>query len=60
MGRNVAEMELALIVATVFRRYGFVLREEELDTREGFLRKPVGCRVGVRRRGAGTGVEVGS
>lgn len=55
MGRNVAEMELALIVATVFRRYGFELREGELVTREGFLRKPVGCRVGVRRRGEGAG-----
>lgn len=47
-------MELALIVATVFGRYGFELREGEegkgLKTREGFLRKPLGCRVGVRRR----------
>jgi len=53
VGRNVAEMELALIVATVFRRYAFELREGELVTREGFLRKPVGCRVGVGRRGEG-------
>lgn len=45
-------MELALIVATVFGRYGFVLREREEGwvTREGFLRKPLGLRVGVRRR----------
>lgn len=50
MGRNVAEMELALIVATVARRYAFELREAELRTREGFLRKPVRCRVGMRRR----------
>lgn len=51
VGRNVAEMELALIVSTVMRRYEFELREEgELMTREGFLRKPVGCRVGMRRR----------
>ncbi len=51
MGRNVAEMELALIVATVIRRYEFELREDgALKTREGFLRKPVRCRVAMRRR----------
>lgn len=51
MGRNVAEMELALIVATVGRRFEFELREQgELRTREGFLRKPIACRVGMRRR----------
>lgn len=51
MGRNVAEMELALIVATVGRRFEFELRERgELMTREGFLRKPIACRVGMRRR----------
>ena len=51
MGRNVAEMELALIVSTVARRYDFELRQDELDTREGFLRKPLGCNVGMRKRG---------
>lgn len=51
VGRNVAEMELTLIVATVFRRYEFELRQkEEMKTREGFLRKPMGLRVGMRRR----------
>jgi len=50
VGRNVAEMELALIVATVFRRYEFVLRQDEMLTREGFLRKPLGLEVGMRRR----------
>ncbi len=50
VGRNVAEMELALIVATVFRRYEFELRQGEMQTREGFLRKPVGLEVGMRRR----------
>ncbi|MCJ1300609.1 hypothetical protein MMC08_003406 [Hypocenomyce scalaris] len=51
VGRNVAEMELALIVSTVARRYDFELRQDELDTREGFLRKPLGCNVGMRKRG---------
>ncbi|KAI9838603.1 MAG: hypothetical protein M1819_004917 [Sarea resinae] len=50
VGRNVAEMELALIVATVCQRYEFELYQEELETREGFLRKPLGCRVGMRKR----------
>lgn len=50
VGRNVAEMELALIVATVFRRYEFELRQEKLETREGFLRKPLALNVGMRRR----------
>lgn len=51
VGRNVAEMELALIVSTVARRFEFELLEEgALETREGFLRKPVGCQVGMRRR----------
>ena len=51
MGRNVAEMELALIVATVMRRYTFELREcGDLETREGFLRKPIRCEVGMRKR----------
>jgi benzoate 4-monooxygenase len=50
VGRNVAEMELALIVSTVFRRYEFELYQDELQTREGFLRKPLGLQVGMRKR----------
>ena len=50
VGRNVAEMELALIVSTVFRRYEFELYQDRLETREGFLRKPLGLKVGMRRR----------
>ncbi|KAL8756766.1 MAG: hypothetical protein Q9199_002723 [Rusavskia elegans] len=51
VGRNVAEMELAMIVGTVVKGFEFELRESgELAMREGFLRKPVGCRVGMRRR----------
>lgn len=50
VGRNVAEMELALIVAIVFRRYEFELYQDYLKTREGFLRKPLGLMVGMRKR----------
>jgi benzoate 4-monooxygenase len=35
VGRNVAEMELALTIATVFRRYEFKLYQYDLLTREG-------------------------
>jgi benzoate 4-monooxygenase len=51
VGRNVAEMELKCIVATVFRN--FEIRDEhqgEMETREGFLRKPLAYNVGIRRR----------
>jgi len=50
VGRNVAEMELALIVSTVFRRYEFELYQDYMETREGFLRKPLGLKVGMRKR----------
>lgn len=51
VGRNVAEMELAIIVATVFLNYEFVLEQKPvLETREGFLRKPLALKVGLRRR----------
>jgi len=51
VGRNVAEMELACIVGTVFRNFDFSDEHEgEMETREGFLRKPLGYNVGIRRR----------
>ncbi|PIL27720.1 cytochrome P450 [Ganoderma sinense ZZ0214-1] len=52
VGRNLANLELLVIVASIFRRYEFVLEDPtaELDTREGFLRKPVDCKVGMKRR----------
>ncbi|KAF2674896.1 putative P450 monooxygenase [Microthyrium microscopicum] len=50
VGRNVAEMELALIGATVFKNFEFELRQDTLETREGFLRKPLQLIVGMRRR----------
>ncbi|KAI4155609.1 MAG: hypothetical protein LQ340_000882 [Diploschistes diacapsis] len=51
VGRNVAEMELALIVATVVLNFDLELRQDSLETREGFLRKPLGCAMGLRKRG---------
>ncbi|KAH7141470.1 cytochrome P450 [Dactylonectria estremocensis] len=50
VGRNVAEMQMRLIAATWVKRYGVVLRQEVMETREGFLRKPMGLTVGISRR----------
>lgn len=51
VGRNVAEMELLVMGATVFRLFEFQLQQDSpMETREGFLRKPLGLQVGMRRR----------
>ncbi|KAI2610643.1 putative benzoate 4-monooxygenase cytochrome P450 [Hypoxylon fragiforme] len=50
VGRNVAEMEMKMIVATWARRYSVFLRQEGMETREGFLRKPLALEIGLRRR----------
>lgn len=52
VGRNLAEMQLRMMAATWVKRYNVVLRQDEMDTREGFLRKPMGCEVGISRRAA--------
>jgi benzoate 4-monooxygenase len=55
IGRNVAEMEMTVIVSAVFKGWEFVARPgamEEWKTREGFLRKPLGLMVGMKKRGA--------
>ncbi|KZZ91026.1 benzoate 4-monooxygenase [Moelleriella libera RCEF 2490] len=50
VGRNVAEMEMKLILATWVRRYAVTSRQSGMQTREGFLRKPLGLQVGMSRR----------
>ncbi|KAI0384769.1 cytochrome P450 [Hypomontagnella monticulosa] len=50
VGRNVAEMEMKMIAATWARRYEVFLRQEEMRTREGFLRKPLELEIGLKRR----------
>ncbi len=50
VGRNVAEMEMKMIAATWARRYDVFLRQEAMETREGFLRKPLALEIGVKRR----------
>lgn len=52
VGRNVALQELSLLISAIFRRYDIVLEEPNapFETIEGFLRKPVRCKVGLSRR----------
>ncbi|KDE09272.1 hypothetical protein MVLG_00590 [Microbotryum lychnidis-dioicae p1A1 Lamole] len=53
VGRNVAMMELLIFVATFVYRYDFKLAEgenQQLEVAEGFLRKPLGCKMGIKRR----------
>ncbi|KAG5642361.1 hypothetical protein DXG03_002958 [Asterophora parasitica] len=52
VGRNLAFLELQIICASLLRRYEFVLKNPDapLATSEGFLRKPLHCFVGIKRR----------
>ncbi|CAL1708780.1 unnamed protein product [Somion occarium] len=52
VGRNLASMELLIIVGSILRRYHFVLEQPDkpFEILEGFLRKPVECVVGIKRR----------
>ncbi|KAK0493478.1 cytochrome P450 monooxygenase [Armillaria luteobubalina] len=52
IGRNLAILELQIIIASILKRFHFVLENpnEDLKVKEHFLRKPTGCRVGVKRR----------
>ncbi|KAH0343491.1 putative benzoate 4-monooxygenase cytochrome P450, partial [Aureobasidium melanogenum] len=50
VGQNVALMELALIVGTLFRRYDLVLEQKVLECTEGFSKKPVECWVRIKQR----------
>ncbi|PNY27694.1 Cytochrome P450 monooxygenase CYP53A26 [Tolypocladium capitatum] len=50
IGRNVAKLEMRLIVATWVRRYSVTLRQGEMQTSEGFLRKPLGLEIALSRR----------
>ncbi|KAL1411303.1 hypothetical protein Q8F55_002254 [Vanrija albida] len=49
IGRNVAEMELKLMLAAWARRYTPVI-EERMDIEEAFLNKPVSVKISLTRR----------
>lgn len=50
VGQNVAIMELQLIIGTLFRRYEFVLYQGEMESHEGFSKKPKECYAGIKLR----------
>ncbi|KIY63303.1 cytochrome P450 monooxygenase [Cylindrobasidium torrendii FP15055 ss-10] len=52
VGRNLAQLELQIIIGSILRHFHFVLEkpDQTLETREGFLRKPLKCRLGIKRR----------
>ncbi|KAG7097714.1 hypothetical protein E1B28_005038 [Marasmius oreades] len=52
VGKNLANLELQIIVASILRKFHFVMKNEgeQLSTREGFLRKPLHCGVGIKKR----------
>jgi benzoate 4-monooxygenase len=50
VGQNVAYMELALIIGTVFHRYDMKLYQQNLESHEGFSKKPDECWVGIKKR----------
>jgi benzoate 4-monooxygenase len=50
IGRNLAEMEMKMIIACIFRRYSCETSIDEMESYEGFLRKPVACPVELQRR----------
>ncbi|KAF5357052.1 hypothetical protein D9756_006716 [Leucocoprinus leucothites] len=52
VGRNLAAMELSMIIASITRRFDFELEYlgQVMEIREGFLRKPLQARLGIKRR----------
>ncbi|ESK87653.1 cytochrome p450 [Moniliophthora roreri MCA 2997] len=52
VGKNLANLELQIIVASILRKFEFVMEDEGavLKTSEGFLRKPLRCNVGIKKR----------
>ncbi|CAE6525011.1 unnamed protein product [Rhizoctonia solani] len=52
VGRNLAMLEMSIIIASIFHRYDFVLDYpgQKPGIVEGLLRKPMQCVLGMRRR----------
>ncbi|TFK73538.1 benzoate para-hydroxylase [Pluteus cervinus] len=50
IGKNLAYMQMQLMIATVILRYDFELRDETLESVEGFMHKPVDLWVTIKRR----------
>ncbi|KAH9949850.1 cytochrome P450 monooxygenase pc-bph [Amylocystis lapponica] len=51
IGRNLAQLEMLVLVATIYRRYDTVLEPgQRLPTHDAFIRKVHGFRIGIKRR----------
>jgi len=50
IGKNLAYMQMQLVLATLVLRYDFELRDETLESVEGFMHKPVDLWVRIQRR----------
>ncbi len=50
MGCSLAYMQMQLMIATVLLRYDFELRDETLESVEGFMHKPVDLWVTIKRK----------
>ncbi|KAJ8522254.1 hypothetical protein ONZ45_g1155 [Pleurotus djamor] len=52
LGRNLAYIEMQLVIATMLLRYEIKLQSDHLETTEGFMHKPLHMMVKLKRRGA--------
>jgi len=51
VGRNLAQMEMLVLIATIFHRYSVTLMPGEiLETRDATIRKLPRCMIGIKRR----------
>ncbi|KAL5523029.1 hypothetical protein ACEPAF_1296 [Sanghuangporus sanghuang] len=55
VGRNLAMTELLFVISSISHRYNIVLEQPgiPLNIHEGFVRKPISCRVGLKFRNDG-------
>jgi benzoate 4-monooxygenase len=50
VGRNLAEVEMKIIAATLIRRYNFCMMDSEIESTEGTTRKLIKVNIGIKRR----------
>ncbi|KAL9564161.1 hypothetical protein ACKAV7_011668 [Fusarium commune] len=50
VGRNLAEVEMKIIAATLIGRYSFYMVDSEVDSTEGTTRKLIKVNIGIKRR----------
>lgn len=50
VGQNIARMEMAIIIGTLFHRYDLELHQMTLVSHEGFTKKPKECFIGIKTR----------